>query len=149
MKTMKKIIFTILATAFLWFDSYFVATAQEPEAPVAQSDQITGDGQEIIQDDDSSTGTFTPVTVDPSATSDVALQFPASLTNKSVAIEALDGGTLSSNSATIGTDGALGFSFQVTDQPGVHRVVVIDPNADEDSPHIIGVVQFEVPPPAE
>jgi len=36
----------------------------------------------------------------------------------------------------------------VSDQPGVHRVLAIDPNADEDSTHIIGVVQFEVPPPA-
>jgi len=55
---------------------------------------------------------------------------------------------LSSNSATIDANGALSFSFQVSDQPGMHRVVVIDPDADEDSPHIVGVVQFEVPPPA-
>lgn len=148
---MKKIIFTLLPAIFLWFGACYVAVAQEPEpeAPVAQSDQITGDGQEIIQDNDSSTGTFTPVTVDAFTTSDVALQFPASLTNKSVAIEAPDGGALSTNSATIGTDGSLGFSFQVSDQPGVHRVIVIDPNAGEDDPHIIGVVQFEVPSPAE
>jgi hypothetical protein len=144
---MKKIIFIILTATFLCSASCFQAAAQD--APVAQSDQITGDGHEIIQDDDSSTGTFTPVTVDPSATSDVALQFPASLTNKSVAIEAPDGGMLSSNSATIDASGALSFSFQVSDQPGVHRVLVIDPNANEDSPHIVGVVQFEVPPPAE
>jgi hypothetical protein len=84
--------------------------------------------------------------VDPSTTSDVALQFPASLANRSVAIEALDGGTLSTNSATIDTNGGLSFSFQVTDQPGVHRVIVIDPNADEDSEHIVAMVQFEVPP---
>jgi hypothetical protein len=144
---MKTIIFIILTATFLCFASCFQATAQD--APVAQSDQITGDGQEVIQDDDSSTGTFTPVTVDPSATSDVALQFPPSLTNKSVAIEAPDGGMLSSNSSTIDASGALSFSFQVSDQPGMHRVLVIDPNADEDSPHIVGVVQFEVPPPAE
>ena len=144
---MKKIIFTLLPAIFLWLGSCYVATAQD--SGVAQSDQITGDGQEIIQDDDSSTGTFTPVTVDPSATSDVALQFPASLTNKPVAIEALEGGTLSSNSGTIDTNGNLSFSFQVSDQPGVHRVIVIDPNPDEDSLHIVGVVQFEVPPPAE
>jgi hypothetical protein len=144
---MKRIMFNLLPAVFLWLGSCCIATAQD--SPVAQSDQITGDDQQIIQDDDTSTGTFTPVTVDPSAASDVALQFPASLTNKSVAIEAPDGGSLSSNSATIGTDGSLSFSFQVSDQPGVHRVMVIDPNADEDSPHIIGVVQFEVPSPAE
>jgi len=143
---MKKTIFNILAAVLVWCGDCQMATAQEPEAPVAHADQITGDGQEIIQDDDTSTGTFTPVTVDPSATSDVALQFPASLTNRSVAIEAPDGGALSTNSATIATDGSLSFSFQVTDQPGVHRVMVIDPNAGEDDPHIIGVVQFEVPP---
>src|SRR4029077_17528024 len=102
---MKKIMFTILAATFLCCASCYRATAQD--ASVAQSDQITGDGQEIIQDDDSSTGTFTPVTVDPSATSDVALQFPASLTYRSVAIEALDGGQLSTNLATIDQNGAL------------------------------------------
>jgi len=122
-----------------------MATAQD--APVAQSDQITSDGQQIIQDDDSSSGTFTPVTVDPSATSDVALQFPASLTNTSVAIEALDGGQLSTNSATIDQNAALGFSFQVSDHPGVHRMIVITPNADEGSPDIVGVVQFDLPGP--
>lgn len=143
---MGKIIFTILAAAFVCFGNCCIATAQD--APVAQSDQITKDG-EIIQDDESSTGTFESVTVDQFTTSDVALQFPTSLTNRSVAIEAPDGGQLSTNSATIDQNGGLGFSFQVTDQPGVHRVIVIDPNADEDSPHIMGVVQFEVPAPAE
>jgi hypothetical protein len=137
----------ILAASFLCFGSCCIATAQ---APVAQSDQITDDGsQQIIQDDNSATGKFKPVTVDPSATSDVALQFPITLANKSVAVEALDGGTLSTNSATIDPNGGLAFSFQVTDQPGVHRVVVIDPTADDESPHIVGVVQFEVPNPAE
>lgn len=142
---MKKILFKLLPAMFLWFGSCCVAIAQ---APVAQSDQITTDGQGVIQDDDSSTGMFTPVTVDPSATSDVALRFSASLNNKAVSIAALDGGALSTNSATIDGSGNLAFSFQVTDQPGVHRVVVIDPNAGEDDPHIVGIVQFEVPPPA-
>lgn len=143
---MKKIILTILPIAFLCFGSCCLVSAQD--AGVAQSDQITQDG-DIIQGDDSSTGTFESVTVDQFTSSDVALQFPASLTNKAVDIEALDGGTLSVNSGTIDSNGSLSFSFQVSDQPGVHRVIVIDPNADEDSPHIVGLVQFEVPPPAE
>jgi hypothetical protein len=143
---MKRTFFTLLPAIFLWLGSCYLATAQD--SGVAQSDQITTDGQQVIQNDDSSTGTFTPVTVDPSATSDVALQFPTSLTNKTVAIEAPDGGVLSSNLGTIDANGSLAFSFQVSDQPGVHRVMVIDPNADEDSPHIVGLVQFEVPPPA-
>jgi hypothetical protein len=142
---MKTIIFSLLPAIFLWFGSSCIATAQDPG--VAQSDQIT-QGGDIIQDDDSSTGKFESVTVDAFTTSDVALQFPASLASKQVAIEALDGGTLSSHSATIDANGSLSFSFQVSDQPGVHRVIVIDPNADEDSLHIVGVVQFEVPPPA-
>jgi len=140
---MKNIILTVL-TASVCFGSCCIATGQ---APVAQSDQITDDGsREIIQDDGSTTGKFEPVTVDPGATSDVALQFPVSMASKSVSIAAPDGGTLSTNSVTIDTNGNIAFSFQVSDQPGVHRVIVIDPNADEDSPHIVGVVQFEVPP---
>lgn len=116
---------------------------------MAQSDQITDDGsQQIIQDDGSTTGKFEPVTVDASASSDVALQFPVSMASKSVSIAAPDGGTLSTNSVTIDTNGNIAFSFQVSDQPGVHRVILIDPNAEEDALHIIGVVQFEVPPSA-
>jgi hypothetical protein len=115
---------------------------------VAQSDQIIdGDTQEIIQADSSSTGSFEAVTVDASANSDVQLQFPMSVASKTVTVGALDGGTLTSGSGTssIGADGSLFFSFQVSDQPGVHRVIVLDPNAKGDSPYIIGVVQFEVP----
>jgi hypothetical protein len=144
---MKKTILSVLTASFLCFGSCYIATAQ---APVAQSDQITDDGsQQTIQDDGSTTGKFEPVTVDPSASSDVALQFPVSMASKSVSIAALDGGTVTSGSTAIGADGSLSFSFQVTDQPGVHRVLVIDPNADDDSPQIVGVVQFEVPSPAE
>jgi hypothetical protein len=144
---MKKILFDLLPVIFLWFGSCCIATAQDP---VAQSDQITQD-QQIIQDDDSSTGKFQPVTVDPSATSDVALQFPASLASKPVVVQPLDGGQLGidGNSAAIDQNGMLSFPFQVTDQPGVYRVLVIDPNADEDSLAIVGMVQFEVPDPAE
>jgi len=140
---MKRTIFIVLAASFLCFGSCCIATGQ---APVAQSDQITDDGsQQIIQDDNSTTGEFEPVTIDPDASSDVALQFPVSMATKPVSIAALDGGTMMSGSTAIGADGSLSFSFQVSDQPGVHRVVVMDPNADDDSPKIIGVVQFEVP----
>jgi len=140
---MKRTIFIVLAASFLCFGSCCIATGQ---APVAQSDQITDDGsQQIIQDDNSTTGEFEPVTIDTGASPDVALQFPVSMDSKPVSIAALDGGTMMSGSTAIGADGSLSFSFQVSDQPGVHRVVVMDPNADDDSPKIIGVVQFEVP----
>lgn len=145
---MEKTIF-ILLTASFCFGSCCIVTGQ---APVAQSDEIKdGETQEIIQADNTSTGSFETVTVDASASSDVNLQFPVGLANKTVAVAALDGGTLTSGGGTssIGADASLSFSFQVSDQLGVHRVIVIDPNADEDSPHIIGVVQFEVPSPAE
>jgi hypothetical protein len=144
---MKKIIFIVL-TASVCFGSCCIVTGQ---APVAQSDEITdGDTQEVIQTDSSSTGTFATVTVDASANSDVKLQFPVSLASKTVTIAAMDGGTLTGGGGTssISADGSLSFSFQVSDQPGVHRVAVIDPNADDDSPYIIGIVQFEVPSPA-
>ena len=142
---MKKIIFAVLAIPLLWFGTCCIAIAQ---APVAQADEITDDGQQIIQDDSSTTGKFEPVTVDPSATSDVALRFPVSMASKPVAVQPLDGGMVTSGPATIETDGSLAFSFQVTDQPGVHRVVVIDPNADDESPRIVALVQFEVPSPS-
>lgn len=144
---MKKLIFSVL-TASVCFGSCCIATGQ---APVAQSDEIKdSETEEIIQDDSSTTGKFESVTVNSSANSDVALQFPVSMANKPVVVESLDGGAVTSASLTpaIAADGSLSFSFQVTDQPGVHRVLVIDPNADEDSPQIVGVVQFEVPSPA-
>jgi hypothetical protein len=139
---MKKIIFA-LAASFLCFGSCCIATAQ---APVAQFDQITQNRQ-IIQADISTTGKFEPVTVGASATSDVSLQFPLSLAGKAVAVRQLDGGVVQTADPAIDQEGNLSFSFQVSNRPGMHRVIVIDPNADEDSPHIIAVVQFEVPSP--
>lgn len=138
---MTRTFFKLLPAILFWLGSCAAVLGQD--APVAQSDQIAQGGQ-IIQDDDSSTGTFTPVSVNGFTTSDVALQFSASLAGKAVAIQALDGGTLSATSGAIDANGNLAFSFQVSDQPGIHRVIVIDPNADDDSLHIIGLVQFEV-----
>jgi hypothetical protein len=138
----------VVLTASVCLGSCCIATGQ---APVAQSDQITdGETQEIIQADSSSTGSFESVTVDANANSDVKLQFPVGLAGKIVAVGELDGGTLTGGGGTtsIAADGSLSFSFQASDQPGVHRVIVIDPNAADDSPYIIGIVQFEVPPPA-
>jgi hypothetical protein len=142
---MKRILFNLLSAIFLWLGSCCIANGQ---APVAQSDQITDD-QQVIQDDSSTTGNFQPVTVDASATSDVKLQFSTGAAGKTVLIQPLDGGTASAATATIDQNGLLDFSFQVTDQPGVYRIIKVDPTADQNSPDIIGVVQFEVPNPAE
>jgi hypothetical protein len=129
-----------LAIIFLWLGSCYTATAQD----VAQSDQIT-QGEQIIQADSSTTGKFEAVTVGASATSAVALWFPLGLVNKAVTVQPLDGGILQTADPAIDQNGKLSFSFQVSDRPGRHRVVVVDPNADVDSPPIIAVVQFEVP----
>lgn len=142
---MNSIVSKVIAATFVWFVSCWVVDGQDT---VAQSDLITGDGV-ILQDDSSSTGTFQVVPVQPSASSDVALQFPVVMASKAVSVQALDGGTLTSTASTIDQNGALSLSFQVSDQPGVHRIIVIDPNADADSPHIVALVQFEVPSPAE
>jgi len=123
----------LLPAIFLWFGSCCIATAQ---APVAQSDEITDDSQQIIQTDSSSTGSFESVTVDPGASSDVSLQFRQSLVGRTVSVQPLDGGVLPMGSSAIGEDGKLSFSLQVSDQPGVHRVVVVDRNGDDDSPHV-------------
>jgi len=137
---MKKTTFVYLASPFLWFVSCWTATAQD----VVQSDQIT-QGQQIIQADSSTTGKFEPVTVSPSSTSDVVLHFPLNLASKTVAVQPLDGGVVQTANSAIDQDGNFSFSFQVTDRPGMHRIVVIDPNADENSRHIIALVQLEVP----
>jgi hypothetical protein len=142
---MKRIFFNLLPAIFFWLGSCCIACAQ------ATSDQITKDNQ-IIQDDSSSTGTFQAVTVEASATSSVTLQFPQSQAGKPVIVQSPDGGTLSGidpNSAAIGQDGSLSATFQVADQPGIYRVMVIDPNAGADSPYIIGMVQFVVPNPPQ
>ena len=139
---MKKTAFVFLASPVLWFFGSWTASAQN----VAQSDQIT-QGEQIIQADISTTGKFEAVTVGPSATSAVALWFPVSLANKAVTVQPLDGGVVQTADLAIDQDGKLSFSFQVSDRPGIYRVVVVDPNADEDSPPIIAVVQFEVPSP--
>jgi hypothetical protein len=139
---MNRTVFNLFPVIFLWLSIYCIATAQD----VAQSDQITQD-QQVIQADSSTTGKFEPVTVGPSAILDVSLQFPLTLASKAVAVRPLDGGVVQTADSAIDQDGNLSFSFQVSDRPGLHRVIVIDPNADENSPHIIAVVQFEVPSP--
>lgn len=140
---MKRILFNLLPAVFLWLGSCCAACAQ------ATGDQITDPNQQIIQDDSSSNGKFQPVTVDAGATSDVKLQFATSVAGETVFIQPLDGGTASTNTATIDQTGLLTFSFSVTDQPGIYRVIVIDPNATDTPAKIVGVVQFEVPNPPE
>jgi len=142
---MKTIMFSLLPAILLWLGSCCTAAGQ-----VAQSDQITDDktGQ-TIQADSSSNGKFYPVTVAASATSDVKLQFPSGAAGKAVFIQPLDGGTVSTYKATIDQSALLAFSFQVTDQPGVHRVIAIDPTATDAPLKIVGVVQFEVPNPPQ
>jgi hypothetical protein len=134
--------FNLLAAIFLWLVISSRATAQD----VAQSDQII-QGQQIIQADSSTTGKFEPVTVGPSATADVLLQFPLSLASKAVTVQQLDGGVLQTADSVIDQNGNLSFSFQVSDRPGSYRVIVIDPNADPDSPYVIATVQFQATGP--
>ncbi len=147
MKNMKKIIFSLLPAIFLWFGGYPLATAQSPD--VAQSDQITQD-QQIIQGDDSTTGTFEPVIVDAGTTSNVTVQFPLSLANKQVIIQPLDGGALlgvNGGFGTIGADGTLSFQFQAANQGGLYRVLVISlDSGDGGTAAVVALVQFQTPP---
>jgi hypothetical protein len=141
---MNKQIINILPAIFLWLSSSGILTAQN----AAQSDQITNDQQQIIQDKDTSNGKFPPVTVDAGSTTTVKLQFLTGSAGKTVLIRPLDGGTASADTATIDQNAVLTFSFSVGDQPGIYRVYVVDLNAQTPS-KIVGVVQFVVPnPPA-
>jgi hypothetical protein len=137
---MKTLAFDPLPSILLWLTICCIATAQD----VAQSDQIT-QNQQVIQDSISTTGKFEPVTVGANSTSDVSVQFPSTFVNRTVTVGALDGGVVQTADSAINSDGNLSFSFQVSNRAGLYRVVVIDPNAAEDSPHIIATVQFEVP----
>ena len=140
---MKKIMVNLLPAIFLWLGSCCITNGQ------ASGDQITDPNQQIIQDKDSSNGKFQPVTVDPNATSNVKLQFPTNDVGNTLSIQPLDGGTASVNTATVDQTGLLTFSFQVTDQPGLYRVIVVDPNATDTAHKIVGLVEFEVPDPAQ
>jgi hypothetical protein len=113
--------------------------AQEPEG--ASSGEITlGDGEEIQEY--STKGKFAPVTLEPLGTSDVTLQFSTSFAGAPVIAQALDGGQLSGESATIDDTGTTSFQFQVADQPGLYRILVIAEGT-------VSMVQFEVPNPPE
>ena len=145
---MKRTLSSTLPAILLWFGSCCIAIAQ---APVAQSDQITQD-QQTLQADDSSTGTFEPVIVDAGTTSNVTVQFPVSLANRSVVIQVLDGGALlgvNGGFATVGADGRLSFQFQAANQRGIYRVLVISPDSGEQgTAAVVALVQFEAPAPA-
>ena len=145
---MKKILFSLLPAVLLWFGSCCTATAQT--GLIAQWDQITNSTGQVIQSDDSDTGTFQPVTVNLSTTSSVALQFPVSMANKSVVVQPLDGGTLvgtTGESVIVGPDGKLSFQFQAPGWPGVYRVLVISPDGAVDSAADTAMVQFQVSVP--
>ena len=142
---MKRILlFSLLSVIFLWPGGCPVATAQEPAPSWALSDEITFGDDEQIQGL-SSKGTFEPVTLDPFATIDVKVQFPTALAGAPVTVEALDGGTLSGidESATLDADGAVSFQFHVSDLPGLYRILATAGGSS------VGMVQFEVPNPAE
>jgi hypothetical protein len=136
---MKRILFSLLSVIFLWLGSCLIANAQEPEG--ALSDEITfGDGQEIQEY--SIKGKFAPVSVDALETTDVTLQFSTSMTGAPVIAQALDGGELSGESATIDDTGTASFQFHVANQPGLYRILVIAEGT-------VSMVQFEVPNPPE
>jgi hypothetical protein len=108
--------------------------------PPALSDVITfANGQGIRGR--STAGRFPPVALNRLETASIKLQFAATMAGTPVIIQALDGGGLglAADSAAIALDGTTSFQFQVADQPGLYRVLVIAGQA-------VSMVQFEVPP---
>jgi len=147
-KQMKRITFNLIPIILLWFGSCCIVSGQ---TSMAQSDNIQSPSGEVMQADESPIGRFEPVPVAPTSSSNVALQFPASLAGTPVAIVALDGGTVNSSGDIPGIDGngSLSFPFQVSDQPGVYRVAVISPNGGDDGTGVVvALLQLEVPAPA-
>lgn len=93
--------------------------AQEPEG-ASSGEIVFGDGEEIQEY--SAKGKFAPVTLAALETTDVALQFSTLFAGAPVIAQALDGGQLSGESATIDDTGTASFQFQVADQPGLYRI---------------------------
>jgi hypothetical protein len=141
---MKKIRLLPVLAIFLWLSSCFITSAQDPGPPLASSDQITFQNQEVITAS-STTGGFDPVTVNPLDAMNVQLQFPVTAAGIATVIQVMDGGVLGidGSSVIIGEDGTLSFPFQVSDVPGLYRVLVIS------NDQTIAQVQFWVPNPPE
>jgi hypothetical protein len=141
---MKRTMFTLLPAIFLWLCSCCIATAQDPGPPFASADQITFQNQQVITAS-SASGVFDPVTVNPLDAMNVQLQFPITATGIATVIQVMDGGVLGidGSSVIIGEDGTLSFPFQVSDVPGLYRVLVIS------NDQTIAQVQFWVPKPPE
>lgn len=138
---MKRIIFNLLPGFFLWFGSLLIARG---DPPLACCDVIQLPNSQV--EDCTAKGQFEPVVVDPLVTASVNLQFDASLAGAQVVVQALDGGTLGINgSMTLDQEGNLSFSFQVSQQPGLYRVSVVDVNGDGSVP--LALVQFQIPNP--
>jgi hypothetical protein len=111
--------------------------------PPALSNVITfAKGQGIRRH--STAGRFPPVALNRLETASIKLQFAATMAGTPVIIQALDGGGLglAGDSAAIGLDGTTSFQFQVADQPGLYRILVI-------AAETVSMVQFEVPNPPE
>jgi len=136
--------FKALASIFLWLATCCLATAQDPAPLLASSAQITFQDQQVVTVA-SASGVFDPVTVNPLDAMNVQLQFPVTAAGIATVIQVMDGGLLGidGSSVIIGDDGTLSFPFQVSDVPGLYRVLVISNN------QTIAQVQFWVPNPPE
>lgn len=66
---------------------------------------------------------FPVVAIDPGETANVALQLAGGFASARVAVQALDGGLVSSDGA-IGADGSGSLVFQAGVQPGLYRILV-------------------------
>jgi hypothetical protein len=136
--------FNLLPAIFLWLISCCIATAQDQAPLVASSAQITFQNQQVVTVS-SASGVFDPVTVNPEDAMSVQLQFPITAAGIATVIQVMDGGVLGidGSSVIIGEDGTLLFPFQVSDVPGLYRVLVIT------NDQTIAQVQFWLPNPPE
>jgi hypothetical protein len=141
---MKRTTFNLLPAIFLWLLSCCIAKAQDPASLLASSAQITFQNQQVVTVA-SASGVFDQVTVNSLDAMSVQLQFPITAAGTATVIQVMDGGVLGidGSSVIIGQDGTLLFPFQVSDVPGLYRVLVIS------NDQTIAQVQFWVPNPPE
>ena len=88
-------------------------------------------------------GRFLLAGLRPHETVDIQLQFSTRWANKSIVVQALDGGNLSTQpgNSVIAADATVSFRFQAGDQSGLYRVLVIGGGGSS-------TLKFWVPDPA-
>jgi hypothetical protein len=135
---MKKLfILSVLAAASLNLLFFTTASGQDPspsptpepsptppELLDSEPSAVVSVGEQEPQTMHSRKGQFPVVQLQPGDTASVQLRFPPGLAGTTLLLEALDGGTVSTDNIVIDSDGTASVQFQVPADAGVYRLMV-------------------------